>query len=234
MYNQDLRRGGFVNPERNYDDEPERDLAMAVCSLVFGVAGILTGIFGIGFDVAALVTGIVVLRRRYFGRGFAIAGIITSAVGIAATIALTVFICIAGGDLRDELISTITDYMYYYSDGGMFDDYEDSDFDEEDYTDEEEYTDEEDSYSEDDYYEEDSYSEDDYYEEETTEDGSGDVYFEEETGTGVSTNDTTGAVDSYEEDTINASEVLGNDAVNALFSEEPVYDGSSESPDSEE
>ncbi len=217
MYNQDLRREGFVNPERNYDDEPERDLAMAVCSLVFGVAGILTGIFGIGFDVAALVMGIVVLRRRYFGKGFAIAGIITSALGFAATITLTVLICIAGGELKDELLTTITDYLYYYSDGGMFDDSEDD----EEYVEDEEdldgdyYTDEEDE-----YYDE----EDEYYDEEE--------YTDEETGTDGSTDGETGGwsdseySDIEDSNTIDAADAFGDRSYNEIFSEEDAsFDG---------
>ena len=215
MYNQDLRREGFVNPERNYDDEPERDLAMAVCSLVFGVAGILTGIFGIGFDIAALVMGIVVLRRRYFGKGFAIAGIITSALGFAATITLTVLICIAGGELKDELISTITDYLYYYSDGGMFDDYEDDEdyFEDEEDLDGDLNTDDEDEY----------FDEEEYVDEDTGTDGSTDGEDDEWSDSEFADSE---YGDSESIDMIDAADAFGDRSYDEIFSDEDAsFDG---------
>ena len=231
MYNQDLRRGGFTNPERNYDDEPEKDLAMAVCSLVFGIVGILTGIFGLGFDIAALVMGIVVIRRWYYGRGFAIAGIITSAIGIISTIVLTILVFNAAGDLKDDLISTITDYLYYYTDGGMYDDYDD-----EEYYDDEEFYDEED-------FDEDMSLDEEYTDEEYPEDieDSEDLYMEEDISNdgGLDNADDGYYDESSDIDTIDAETVEGSEALNRLFSDETgyeeveVYDGS-EDTDTEE
>ena len=228
MYNQDLKREGFVNPERNVDDEPEKDLAIAVCSLVFGVAGILTGFFGIGFDIAALVMGIVVLRRRYYGKGFAIAGIATSGVGIALTIALTIFICSIGGELKDDLISTITDYMYYYSDGGMFDD-SDADY----------YMEDEDM--DEDYFIDEDESEDEYTdEEEPVEDGSAEDLLTDSRfsldGTGIDVPDDSFDIDDSDDtDTIDAEDAFGDESYSDIFSDDGGYydDDSDDEDDSD-
>ena len=210
MYNEDLRRGGYTNPERNYDDEPEKDLAMAVCSMVFGILGILTGIFGIGFDVAALVMGIVVLRRWYYGRGFAIAGIITSAVGFLSTIGLVIFIAVNGGELKDELIATVADYLYYYTDGGSFDD-EEYDFDYD-------YDEAGDEYFDDGSYEDEEYETEEY---DDTEDGDAE-YYEDEADYEID--------GGYEE----APDILdgSNPDYNEVFSEGDEYDDSADYEDS--
>jgi len=149
---------GYVNQERNLYGEEEKDIIMAVLSLVFGIIGIVTSavFIGLSFDIAAIVLGIVVLKRRYYGKKLAIAGLITSGIGVLLSIAMIVFLSIAASDLTGELISTLVDYFYYYSEGGLEDNY---------YFDDE-YTDE--------------YSEDEYIDDAITDEGYMDEGIEEE------------------------------------------------------
>ena len=144
---------GYVNQERNLYGEEKKDIIMAVLSLVFGITGILTSavLIGLSFDIAAIVLGIVVLKRRYYGKKLAIAGLITSGIGILLSIGVVVFLSIAARDLTGELIGTLVDYFYYYSDGGL----------DESYGLEDEYSDE--------YVEE--YPEEDYIDDTVTDEG---------------------------------------------------------------
>ncbi|MBO6111891.1 MAG: DUF4190 domain-containing protein [Lachnospiraceae bacterium] len=162
---------GYTNPERNLTGEKEKDMTLAILSLVFGIIAIFTSptVFGLGFSVPALVMAIVVLVRRYYGKGLAIAGLVTSVISILTTIAVTVLFVIFGHDLASDLMSTLVDYYYYYSEGGMFDDYgfEDDEYYEDEYYDDEYYDDE--YYEEDEYYDEGDDSAEYYeYEEDTT------------------------------------------------------------------
>lgn len=76
------------------DDEPESPrLALSICSMVFGIIGLLLSCVWIGIFPAAigLLLGIIALATHH-SKGMAIAGVVTSAIGII----IAAFILITG------------------------------------------------------------------------------------------------------------------------------------------
>lgn len=76
------------------DDEPEGPrLALSICSMVFGIIGLLLSCVWIGIFPAAigLLLGIIALATHH-SKGMAIAGVVTSAIGIM----IAAFILITG------------------------------------------------------------------------------------------------------------------------------------------
>ena len=180
--------GKYRNPERNLTKEEEKDVAIAVTSLVFAIIGLLTTVFlvGLGFSLAAFVLAIIVLKRRYYGKGFAITGLVFSILSMFGGIGLAVFLFLNIGDVIGEMTTSLLDgyvedigyqledlmydQIYDYADeflGEQLDDYVQryEDYLEERSMEEEDY--------EDDTYEEEYYEEDDTEYEEGSEDDSG-------------------------------------------------------------
>lgn len=76
------------------DDEPESPkLALSICSMVFGIIGLLLSCIWIGIVPAliGLILGIIALATHH-SKGMAIAGVVTSAIGII----IAAFILITG------------------------------------------------------------------------------------------------------------------------------------------
>ena len=99
------------NPERNTAGETEKDTAIAVAALVFGILSLLTAwlLGGIGFTTAALVCAGIVLKRKYYGKGYAVGGLVCAVISFFVRLALLIFLIVSAGRIAKEAGSYLTD-----------------------------------------------------------------------------------------------------------------------------
>ncbi len=142
----------FRNPERNIQNREEKDTALGVMCLVFGIIGLLSTcvLIGIGFDLAAFIMALVVIKRRYYGRGYAIAGLVLSIISFLTALIGTVLLILNIGSIVTSVSDRAVEFFVDNIGGSVIeslfgsagnDTSEDDTYYDEDYGDEEYYDD---------------------------------------------------------------------------------------------